>query len=178
MPATIEAIAGPMFGGKTKELVRRIERGQLAHKRTLIIRPIQDTRIERSLPAIPIGTSPELFRLLEEHRPDLLAIDEAQFFEPWIVDALMTIRDKRDGPFIRIIVAGLDMDYRRRPFGSMPQIMAIADAGVDKLPGVCMKCGAERAEYTQLLHATTSSIILIGNTESYAVHCLACHTIP
>lgn len=177
MPATIEVITGPMFGGKTKELLRRIERSQYARKRILAVRPMQDTRVERSLiAAYPVATSGELFRLLEEHRPDLLAIDEAQFFEPWIVDALMTIRDKADGPFIRIIVAGLDMDYKRRPFRFMPQIMAIADKGVAKQLGVCMKCGAEEAAYTQAL-SPMLTLVQPGNTDMYEVRCLACHTI-
>lgn len=193
MPATIEVICGPMFSGKTEELVRRIMRNRYARKRELIIKPIEDTRTNdfitprtigedgretptAPLPATAIGTALDLITLLEERRPHLLAIDEAQFFGIWLPEMVAMIRDKNDAPDVRIIIAGLDMDYRRKPFGPMPELMAIADT-VTKLSGVCMKCGADNARFTHLIRGTTAQI-QVGSREMYAVRCRACHLIP
>ena len=192
--ATVEVITGPMFGGKTWELIHRILENRYGRKRELIVKPPKDTRtvdavvarginnqgeefVVYSLPAVTVANPLSIIGLLEDHKPALLAIDEAHLFPSSLVHVINTLRNKADSPPLRIVIAGLDMDYRREPFPSVAHFLAIADAGIWKATGVCMACGARGATYTQALRALTSNTHA-GSGETYEVRCRACHTIP
>lgn len=193
MPATIEVITGPMFTNKSWELINRVHLSGFARQRTLCVKPIEDTRnigciIARgldehgrdfpvyTLQAHTINDPREILGHLERARPHVLAIDEGHLFKPALVDVIKELRDRDSGPALRIIIAGLDMDYRREPFMNMALLAAMADRGVFKPLGVCMQCGAEGAAYTQALHPMTSNAES-GSKELYEICCRACHTI-
>lgn len=192
---TLEIITGAMFNRKSWELIIRVENSRHARKRALCVKPLTDTRNDRciaarridengkdviiySLPALTIDDPWEIMEHLERERTEVLAIDEGHLFKPSIVDVVTALLDRNDGPDLRIIVSGLDMDFNRKPFVPMALLMAMANrpGGVEKKPGICMKCGAEDAAYTQALHPLTSNT-QVGSRELYEVRCRACHTI-
>jgi thymidine kinase len=189
MSSRLEVIAGPMFSGKSEELIRRIERAQWAGKRVKIIKPAIDDRVEgeiasrvlqegvsmihKRFPAIAIKSSNELLELRYEEI-DLLAADEAQFFDSEFAYTLSDVLQK-NGENLRVVASGLDLDYALRPFGTMPQLLAMADK-VTKLDAVCMKCGADEARFTQRLQGSTAQN-QVGNIGDYQVRCRPCHFI-
>lgn len=172
----IEAIAGGMFSGKSEELVRRLRRAALARQVVQVFKPGADTRHDpqrlitrdkRELEAVSVACSCELRQKL---LPDVqvVGIDEAQFFDEGLVDLVGDLADSG----IRVIVAGLDLDFLRRPFGPMPAILSIAEY-VDKVHAVCMRCGAP-AHYSQRI-AGGGEQLQVGDTESYEARCRTCY---
>ena len=172
----IEVIAGGMFSGKSEELVRRLRRAVIARQHVQTFKPLIDTRHppevlvtrdNRSVAAITVQTSSVLLERLE---PDVqvVGIDEAQFFDLDLVDVVMDLADRG----VRTIVAGLDQDYLRRPFGPMPAILALAEH-VDKVHAICVQCGGT-AHYSQRI-AGTDEQVQVGDTAHYEARCRDCY---
>jgi len=173
----IEAISGGMFSGKSEELVRRLRRAAIARQTVQVFKPVADTRHDdprrlitrdkRELEAVSVACSCEIRQKL---LPDIqvVGIDEAQFFDDGLIDLVCELADSG----VRVIVAGLDLDYLRRPFGPMPRILALAEY-VDKVHAVCMRCGAP-AHYSQRI-AGGGEQLQVGDTESYEARCRRCY---
>lgn len=190
MPGKLEVITGCMFAGKTEELLRRVERARIAKKEVLLCKPSLDTRYSeeevvthygRSLPCLrlpPDLSLGDLERLAGEglEKADVVAFDEAHFFGPdfpRICEELVA-RGKR------VIVAGLDLNFRAEPFGPMPELMALADE-VAKLQAVCVVCGKPATRTQRLVDgkpARGGPEILIGGLESYEARCRDCFVPP
>ncbi len=171
----IEVISGGMFSGKSEELVRRLKRALIARQRVQVFQPSDDTRgsarlivtrDRRELEAIPVGSSQELRQRLAVG-VEVVGVDEAQFFD----DDLLTIAMDMADLGVRIIIAGLDQDFSRRPFGPMPALLAVAEY-VDKMHAVCMRCGSP-AHYSQRI-AGGSEQRQVGDVESYEARCRRC----
>lgn len=189
---TLEVVCGPMFSGKSEELMRRMRRAEIAGKNFIIFKPIIDNRYDaehvvshdlRKLKAKPIGTDKESLKQLEEFVDkspefvEIIAFDEASFFDPYIVSLVLKwIEQGR-----RIVAAGLDMTFRAEPFGPMPQLLALAD-DVVKLKAICMKCKSDQGLITQRLvngrpARYSDPTIVVGANEMYEVRCRRCHEI-
>ena len=175
----IEMICGSMFSGKTAELLRRMERARIARLNTLLIKPAIDTRYHEtavvshntsSAKAIPVGSAKEIFGMIDD-RTEVLGIDEAQFFDDEIVDVVTQLADQG----IVVILAGLDTDYRYEPFGSVPQLLALADR-IDKFHAICVKCGAEACRTQRL--SNTGDQIQVGEMDTYEARCRNCFETP
>ncbi len=182
---SIEVICGSMFSGKTEELIRRVKRAQIARKRVQVFKPAIDTRysIEEvashdgiRAQAIPVASSAEITDQID---PDaqVIAIDEAQFFDA----DLVPLCERLAGMGKRVIVAGLDQDFRGEPFGPIPQLMAKAEA-VDKLHAICVVCGSAASRTQRLINGRPASyydpVILVGALEAYEARCRQCHEVP
>lgn len=172
----LEAITGGMFSGKSEELVRRLRRALIARQRIQVFKPRTDTRHEaellvtrdkRALAAQSVANTEELRRALE---PDVqvVGIDEAQFFDEELVEVVTDLADRG----VRVIVAGLDQDYLRQPFGPMPTILAVAEF-VDKVHAVCVQCGG-LAHYSQRI-AGGDEQVQVGDSEAYEARCRHCY---
>ena len=170
----IEVICGSMFSGKTEELIRRLKRAKIANLRVEIYKPAIDTRFhehnvvshdENAISSTPVGSSNSILLLAGE--VDVIGIDEAQFFD----DQLPEVCDQLAFRGIRVIVAGLDMDYRARPFGPMPQLLAKAEY-ITKLHAICMKCG-NIANYSYRKNSAVGQIVL-GEKDLYEPRCRRC----
>lgn len=171
----IEVVCGSMFSGKTEELIRRMKRAQFAHLNVEIFKPAIDVRYSEedvvshdhnSIPSTPVDSSQNILLLAND--VDVVGIDEAQFFDMGIVDVCNELA--RRG--IRVICAGLDMDFKGVPFGPMPALMAIAD-DVYKTHAICVRCG----DLAYVSHRTVNSDkrVLLGETDSYEPLCRACY---
>ena len=171
----IEVICGSMFSGKTEELIRRLKRAKFARQRVEIFKPAMDTRYSEeevvshdsnSIASTPIDSSASI--LLFSSDKDVVGIDEAQFFDEGLVDVCNQLADNG----IRVIVAGLDMDFKRIPFGPIPALLAIADE-VTKVHAICVKCG----NLAYATHRITKSDkrVLLGEKADYEPLCLACY---
>lgn len=174
----IEVICGSMFSGKTEELIRRVHRTEFARQKAIVFKPGLDNRYTEdqvvshsrmSAPSINIEDITELSRYITDDL-DVVAIDEAQFFSDAIVDVCNQLADQG----LRVIVAGLDQDYRGVPFGPMPQLLAIAEY-VTKLNAICVKCG-NPASRTQRL-VKDDHTILVGASDFYEARCRNCHEV-
>ena len=174
----IEVICGSMFSGKTEELIRRIRRAQIAKMDTIIFKPKVDDRYspehivshnQMKLTSKIVETSDEI--LTQSQKAEVVAIDEAQFFNDDIVEICKILAKQKK----RVIVAGLDTDYRGEPFGPMPELMCEADY-VDKLRAICVKCG-NPATYTQRT-SKDSQRVVIGETDIYEARCRNCYEPP
>jgi thymidine kinase len=172
----IEAISGGMFSGKSEELVRRLRRAAIARQVVQVFKPAADTRHDpqrlitrdkRELEAVSVACSCELRqKLLPEVQ--VVGIDEAQFFDDGLIELASELADSG----VRVIIAGLDLDYLRRPFGPMPRILAIAEY-VDKVHAVCMRCGAP-AHYSQRISGGAEQLE-VGDASSYEARCRRCY---
>ena len=171
----IEIIAGGMFSGKSEELIRRLRRAVIARQRVQVFKPLVDDRFsleevvsrdDRRLKASPVPTSDSLLSRVELG-VQVVGIDEVQFFDDGIVDVAMQLADAG----IRVIAAGLDQDYSRRPFGPMPALLSVAEL-VSKMHAVCVRCGGS-AHYSQRI-AGGDSQVEVGDT-SYEARCRACY---
>ncbi len=171
----IEVITGGMFSGKSEELIRRIRRAEIARQRTQIFKPAIDNRFDgkriisrdnRGLDALAVGNASEL-RANISFGVKVIGIDEVQFFDDPILDVCMEMADAG----VRVIAAGLDQDYLRRPFGPMPALLAVAEY-VSKMHAVCVRCGG-LAHYTQRVSGGDSQIE-IGDV-SYEARCRLCY---
>ena len=182
----IEVICGVMFSGKSEELIRRVRRAIIAKRKVQVFKSHLDERYAgiyhisshdgRSVEAVPIDTPEQIARLV---RPDtqVVAIDEAQFLDPSVVD-LATALAKRG---TRVILAGTDCDFRGEPFGPMPQLLAIAEV-VDKLHAICVICGNPASRNQRLISGKParydSPTIMVGSSEAYEARCRSCHSVP
>lgn len=171
---SIEVIFGSMFSGKTEELIRRVRRSQLARLPVEIFKPAMDTRYHDTditshdsnrIPSTPVDHSSTI--LLLGSVAKVVGIDEAQFFD----DELPEVCTKLANSGIRVIVAGLDMDFMGQPFGPVPALMAIAEH-VTKVHAVCVRCGAP-ANYSYRL-TEDDQRLLVGEKDSYEPHCRSC----
>lgn len=172
----IEVITGGMFSGKSEELVRRLRRAVIAGQKIQVFKPRLDTRHgterlvtrdNRELAATAVADSGEIRARLEEGA-QVVGIDEAQFFDQELAALVNALADSG----VRVIVAGLDLDYLRRPFGPMPQLLALAEY-VDKMHAVCVRCGAP-AHYSQRL-AGGGEQLQVGDTDLYEARCRSCY---
>lgn len=172
---SIEVICGSMFSGKTEELIRRLRRAQIARLHVEIFKPKTDTRYDEnsvvshdlnSIQSTPVENAASI--LLLGASTEVVGIDEAQFFD----DELPDVCNKLANKGIRVIIAGLDMDFQGKPFGPMPELMSIAEM-VTKVHAVCVQCGGA-ASYSYRTVANESKILL-GEKESYEPRCRACY---
>ena len=170
----IEIIAGGMFSGKSEELIRRLRRAVLARQRVQVFKPVIDDRFsidevvsrdDRRLKAIPVRTSAEMLARVEIG-VQVVGIDEVQFFDGGVVEVCMQLADAG----IRVIAAGLDQDYMRRPFGPMPALLAVAEE-VSKMHAVCVRCRGA-AHYSQRVSGGDAQVE-VGDS-SYEARCRAC----
>ncbi len=173
----IEIIAGGMFSGKSEELIRRLRRAVIARQRVQVFKPHIDDRYstddivsrdDRRLKAIPVSTSAELLARVEIG-VQVVGIDEVQFFDPGVVEVCMQLADAG----IRVIAAGLDQDYMRRPFGPMPALLAVAE-DVSKMHAVCVRCRGA-AHYSQRVSGGNAQVE-VGDS-SYEARCRSCYEI-
>jgi len=174
----IEVITGCMFSGKTEELIRRLRRAQIAKQQVKIFKPKIDTRFaddsivshsEQSLPSIQINDINDAMELSNEAQ--VIGIDEAQFFSEDIINVCTELADKGK----RVIVAGLDQDYRGIPFEPIPHLLAIAEY-ITKSLAICVECG-NPADKTQR-KTTSSERVIVGASDIYEARCRKCHYIP
>ncbi len=178
----IEIIAGGMFSGKSEELIRRLRRAVIARQRVQVFKPLLDDRFatdevvsrdERRLKAHAVATSQELLARVEIG-VQVVGVDEIQFFDPGIVEVCMQLADAG----IRVIAAGLDQDYMRRPFGPMPALLAVAEE-VSKMHAVCVRCRGA-AHYSQRVSGGNAQVE-VGDS-SYEARCRHCyeayHAVP
>jgi thymidine kinase len=182
----LEVICGPMFSGKTEEVVRRVRRAEIGRLGVRVFFPAQDTRsplakiIARSgqaTEAIQVRSASDILDRIADDI-DVVAIDEAQFFDEDLVDVVQELL--KGGR--RVIVAGLDLDFAARPFGPMPYLLALADR-VDKLSAVCVCCGSPHATRSQRLVdgwsiSTESPVVLVGDRDHYEARCARCYQRP
>jgi thymidine kinase len=176
-PGWIEVITGSMFSGKSEELIRRLRRAQIARQRVQIFKPALDDRYsdiaivshsEMKIPSESVSTAAELrARVLPD--TDVVGIDEGQFFDAALPAVCAELADAGK----RVIVAGLDTDYRAKPFEPMPQLLATAEY-ITKTLAICMVCGGP-ANRTQRLVASNDRV-LVGATGTYEARCRHCHT--
>jgi len=171
----IEVVCGSMFSGKTEELIRRLNRARIAKLKVEIFKPGIDTRYSEedvvshnsnAVNSIPVENAQQI--LFYANDVDVVGIDEAQFFGSELVDVCQQLANQG----IRVIVAGLDMDFMGKPFGPMPNLMAIAE-DVTKVHAICMRCGS-LAQYS---HRTIAGdkLVVLGETESYEPLCRSCY---
>ena len=171
----IEVITGSMFSGKTDELIRRVKRALFARQRVQAFKPRIDDRYDAtrivthekiSVEAVAVANSESLESRVADDC-DVVAIDEAQFFDAGIVE----VADRLAARGLRVIVAGLDQDYRGRPFHPMPELMAIAEE-VTKVHAVCTVCGSTASRSQRLL--PEGETVLVGGSDAYEARCRAC----
>ncbi len=170
----IEVICGSMFSGKTEELIRRLKRAAIAKQKIEVYKPAIDTRYddkdvvshdENSLNSTPVQTASEILLLAND--VDVVGIDEAQFFD----DELSHVCNQLANRGIRVIVAGLDMDYLGKPFGPMPSLLATAEY-ITKVHAICMNCGA-LAQYSHRI-IPDDKLVVLGEKDSYEPLCRKC----
>jgi thymidine kinase len=182
---SIEVICGSMFSGKTDELIRRLRRATIARQKIQVFKPAIDNRYSvqkvtshagSEFDALPIACAEDLPEHLD---PDttVVGIDEAQFFDDAIVSIAQQLADKG----VRVIVAGLDTDFRGEPFGCMPVLMAQAER-VDKLQAICMVCGEPATRTQRLVNGQPASyhdpVVIVGASELYEARCRTHHEVP
>lgn len=182
---SIEVVCGSMFSGKTEELIRRLRRAEIARQKVQVFKPIIDNRyaVEKvashagmTFEALPIEKASEVFKHLQSDTT-VVGIDEAQFFDPEIIATVQKLADKG----IRVIVAGLETDFRGEPFGSMPTLLAIAEH-VEKLQAICMVCGEPASRTQRLVNGKPARyedpIVIVGAAEMYEARCRRHHEVP
>lgn len=181
----IEVVCGPMYSGKSEELIRRIRRAEIAKQKVQVFKPTIDDRYDKQdivshrgdkIQGIPVSRSEDILNYLDEDT-EVIGIDEVQFFDDGIIKIVNQLADNNK----RVIVAGLDTDFRGEPFNVMPQLMAIAEF-VDKITAICMKCGNPATKTQRLIDGRPADyndpIVLIGAKESYEARCRNCHEVP
>ncbi len=182
---SLEVITGSMFSGKTDELIRRLRRATIARQKVQVFKPAIDSRyaVEKvtshagnDFAAIPISTPVEIPDRLAKDTT-VVAIDEAQFFDASIVDIAQMLAERG----LRVIVAGLDMDFRGEPFGPMPEFLAKAE-NVEKLHAICMVCGEQACRTQRLVNGAPAyyddPVVIVGASEMYEARCRRHHEVP
>jgi thymidine kinase len=182
----IEVITGVMFSGKSEELLRRVRRAMIAKKRVQVFKSHLDDRYTgvftvsshdgRTAEALPVDSARQIsFRL--DPVAQVIAIDEAQFLDDSIVPLATELANRGR----RVILAGIDTDFRGEPFGPMPQLMAVAEL-VDKLHAICVICGSPASRNQRLIDGAPapydSPVILVGGRDTYEARCRHCHQVP
>ena len=171
----VEVVCGSMFSGKTEELIRRLRRAQFAKQRVEIFKPAIDVRYSEeevvshegtSIPSTPVDSSTSILLMAQES--DVVGIDEAQFFDERIVEVCNELASRG----IRVIVAGLDLDFKGVPFGPMPALLAIADE-VTKVHAICVRCGA--LAYVSHRIVAGEKQVLLGEKQEYEPLCRECY---
>lgn len=171
---SIEVIAGSMFSGKTEELIRRLKRAKIAQQKVEIFKPEIDVRFsknevvshdENSIQSTPVGNSANI--LLLTGNVDVIGIDEAQFFDKGLIEVVVKLANMGT----RVIVAGLDMDFTGKPFGPIPDLMAVADH-ITKVHAICVKCG-NIAQFSHRL-SEKEQVVLLGEKDVYEPLCRGC----
>jgi thymidine kinase len=178
----LEVVCGPMFSGKSEEMIRRLRRAEIAGQRVILFKPRIDDRYDVAdvvshagvrMAAVPVDGCAEL--VARARSLEVVGIDEVQFFEPAIVDAALALADGG----ARVVVAGLDQDFRREPFGPMPELLTRAEF-VDKLQAVCHRCGGPATTTQRLVDGRPApyagETIVVGALDSYEARCRDCHT--
>ena len=174
-PGRIEVVCGSMFSGKTEELIRRMKRAKFAKQKVEIFKPSIDTRYSdeevvshdrNSIRSTPIDSSGAILLLSSDI--DVVGIDEAQFFDDGLVDVCNELSNRG----VRVIVAGLDMDFKGKPFGPIPQLCAIADE-VTKVHAICVKCGSLAYISHRLIH--NDRRVMLGEKDEYEPLCRECY---
>jgi thymidine kinase len=181
----VEVICGSMFSGKSEELLRRLRRAEIAGQSVLVTKPTLDVRYHadkvcshdgRAWDAWCVQRSDEILLLPGVEHVDVVAVDEAQFLDDELVHVVQFLADRGK----RVIVAGLDQDFRGLPFGPMPEVLAVAEF-VDKLQAICSVCGAPASRTQRLVDGRPASehdpLIKVGATESYQARCRRCHEV-
>jgi thymidine kinase len=174
----IEVVCGCMFSGKTEELIRRLRRAQIAKQKVAIFKPRIDKRYsaehivshsDQSLVSTVVDDASDILKLAADAQ--VVGVDEGQFFKPNLVEVCETLANKGK----RVIVAGLDQDYRGKPFEPMPQLLAIAEY-ITKTLAICVVCGnpADRTQRT----TSSSERVVVGAKDMYEARCRRCHRIP
>lgn len=182
----IEVIAGVMFSGKSEELIRRVRRAVIARKQVQVFKSHLDARYAglysvsthdgKTVEAEPVDSSEEI---MSRRRPEteVVAVDEVQFLDEGIVSVANTLADQG----VRVVVAGIDMDFRGMPFGPMPTLLAVAEI-VDKLQAICVVCGDPASRNQRLVNGQPalwdSPTIMVGGRETYEARCRHCHKVP
>ncbi len=182
---SIEVICGPMFAGKTEELIRRTRRLEYARKNVVLFKPQIDDRYEKSYIVshnhnkalcVSLKSAHEMFNYVND-KTNAVVIDEFQFLEDEAVEIAIAL--SRRG--IRVIASGLDRDFRGEPFTNMPRLLAYADS-VTKLTAICVCCGEPATCTQRIVNGSPASYddpqILVGASESYEARCASCHTVP
>ena len=180
----IEVVCGSMFSGKTEELIRRVRRAKIAKQQVQVFKPAIDTRYDNrevashnglQIEAVPVETMDQLRALID---PDttVVALDEAQFFDDDVIALCEELADRG----VRVIVAGLDMDFRGAPFGPMPRLMSRAEH-VQKLQAICVVCGGPASRTQRIINGEPAAyddpVILVGADETYEARCRGCHEV-
>ena len=181
----IELICGSMFSGKTEELIRRVRRAKIARQMVQVFKPAMDTRYTMEavtshnglgVDAVPVQSAAEIEKQIQPETT-VVAIDEVQFFGWEVTDLCQKLADRG----VRVIAAGLDMDFRGEPFGPMPVLMAQAES-VEKLQAICVVCGNPASRTQRLINGQPAAyddpVILVGGSESYEARCRKCHQVP
>lgn len=172
---SIEVVAGSMFSGKTEELIRRLKRAKIAKQQVEIYKPIVDVRYsidevvshdENSIRSTPIENSANILLLTGD--VDVIGIDEAQFFDKGLVDVVVKLANMG----IRVIIAGLDMDFKGVPFGPIPGLMAVADH-ITKVHAICVRCG-NIAQFSYRM-SEKEQVVLLGEKDIYEPLCRSCY---
>ncbi|MBI2966942.1 MAG: thymidine kinase [Bacteroidetes bacterium] len=172
----IEVICGSMFSGKTEELIRRLKRAIIAKQKVKIFKPVIDNRYAsekvvshdaREIDSVAIKTPSEI--LAASSKMNVIGIDEAQFFDESLTGVVTHLANRG----LRVIVAGLDMDFSGNPFGPIPSLLAIAEQ-VTKVHAVCMRCG-QPAQYSHRISAD-KSLVIIGEKDKYEPLCRTCYS--
>lgn len=182
---SVEVVCGSMFSGKTDELIRRLRRATIARQKVQVFKPAIDIRfaVEKvtshagsEYAAMPVNQAADILSRLDSDTT-VVGVDEAQFFDPEIVDVVNTLSDRG----IRVIVAGLDTDFRSEPFGCVPVIMAQAEK-VDKLQAICMTCGEPASRTQRLVNGKPAKyndpVVIVGASEMYEARCRKHHEVP
>ena len=173
----LEVICGPMFSGKSEEMIRRLRRAEIAGQRVVIFKPQIDDRYDVEdvvshagirMRAVPVSSVPEL--MTRSAGFDVVGIDEVQFFETSVVGSALELANGG----VRVVAAGLDQDFRRLPFGPMPALLSLAEF-VDKMHAICVVCGSP-AHFTQRT-AGGEELVQVGDSESYEARCRACYEL-
>ncbi|HJL15302.1 MAG TPA: thymidine kinase [Sandaracinaceae bacterium LLY-WYZ-13_1] len=173
----LEVICGPMFSGKSEELIRRLRRAQIARQPLQVFKPAIDDRYHEhhivshsasSIEAVPVAGSSEIARLVRRDTR-VVGVDEAQFFDVGIV----AVAERLAAQGVRVLLAGLDQDYTGRPFEPMPQLMAVAEYVIKTL-AICTRCGAPAGRSQRLV--PSGGQVLVGAAEAYEARCRLCHS--
>jgi thymidine kinase len=180
----IEVICGGMFSGKSEELIRRVRRAHIARQQVQAFKPAIDDRYHAlhiathaggTIEALPVAHSGEILRAMQLGT-SVVAVDEVQFFDDHILNVIRELAEAGK----RVIVSGLDLDFRGEPFGIVPRLLAVAEY-VDKLQAICVQCGSPATRTQRLINGEPAQwddpVVLVGASEHYEPRCRHCHTV-